>query len=100
MAAYLWPSLASSWDTELSAASPWRVQEASAVPFTLTPVGGKRPIVPFAWGQLLGALSFSLVPRGKPKSSACYWPHALPFSYILWAIVFDKEILKPLLGVL
>lgn len=61
-----WPSISSGWDTELSAASPWRVQEASAL--LLTPVGGKRPIVPFACGELLGVLSVSLVLEGKPKS--------------------------------
>lgn len=61
-----WPSISSSWDTELSAASPWRVQEASALP--LTAVGGKRPVVPFACGELLGALYVSLVLKGKLKS--------------------------------
>lgn len=86
------------WDSELSAASPWRVQEASAPPFT--PVGGKRPIVPSACGGLLGVTFCFFNARRQTQVQCMMLATGSPTQLHLWAIVFDKGILKPLLGVL
>lgn len=44
------------WDPELSAASPWRVQEVRTLPFTL--VGGKRPVARLPEGNYWGRCLF------------------------------------------